>query len=111
MKGRRKKMANLKVKFLIDANSDTEELYLVGNVKQLGAWDLSKAVKLTLCHECGKYTVTKMLPAGEVVEFKVVKTQDWNSVEKGIWCEDIQNHSFIVEKGLKVEIVCHHFGA
>ena len=104
-------MENLKLQLLIYANVETEELYLVGNIKQLGAWDLKKAIKLTLCPKCGKYTVTKMLPKEEVVEFKVCKAQDWKFVEKGIWCEDIENHSFIVEKGLKVEIICHHFGA
>lgn len=104
-------MANTKIQFLVEANVSTEELYLVGNINQLGGWDLKKAVKLTLCPECGKYTVSKMIPAGAEVEFKIVKDLNWESVEKGSWNEDITNHTFTASKGLKVEIVCHNFGA
>lgn len=104
-------MANTKIQFLVKANNvSTNELYLVGNIKALGEWNAEKAVTLTYCAECGYFTVAKMIPAGETVEFKVLAAKTWDAVEKGIWCEDVMNHSFVAAKGVKVEIEIANFG-
>ena len=110
MKKGSKKMANTKVEFRIKTNQPVDELYLIGNVHALGEWELSKAVKLELCNECGCYTVSKMLPAGQTDEFKVLAKKDWNNVEKGYYNEEVLNHTFVAEKGMKVEIEVPNFG-
>ena len=100
-------MANTKIEFLVKAPA--EELYLVGNIAQLGEWNVAKAIKLNFCEECGKFTVTKMLPLGENIEFKVLAAKNWEAVEKGIWKEDLPNHAFVATKGTKVEIEISNF--
>ncbi len=101
-------MANTKVEFCVNAPKGLN-LYICGNVDALGAWDASKAVKLTYCEDCGCYTVAKLLPAGETVEFKVLAAKDWSKAEKGMWNEDLANHSFVVVKGTKVEVGVSNF--
>lgn len=101
-------MANTKVVIKVAAPA-SKELYLVGNTTALGAWNPSKAVKLEYCTECGKYTVTKMLPADETVEFKVLAAKSFDAVEKGANGEELQNHSFVVSKGLTVEVEVLNF--
>ena len=96
-------MANTKVEFFVKAPAGLN-LYLVGNVSALGEWDASKAVKLTYCDECGNYTLSKLLPAGENVEFKVLSAKSWDAVEKDVWKNDVPNHAFVVAKGSKVEV-------
>ncbi len=96
-------MANTKVEFLVKAPTDLD-LYIVGSVTALGEWNAEKGVKLTYCAECGKYTASKMLPAGENVEFKVVADKNWNAAEKGMYGEDLPNHAFVAAKGTKVEV-------
>ena len=99
----RKNMANTKIEFLVKAPVKAD-LYLVGNIPALGAWDAAKGVKLTYCEECGLYTASKLLPADTNVEFKVLAGKSWDAVEKGAWGEDVANHAFVAAKGTKVEI-------
>ncbi|MDE5715329.1 MAG: hypothetical protein K2I42_04275 [Anaeroplasmataceae bacterium] len=96
-------MANTKVEFLVKAPAGND-LYLVGNVLALGEWNATKGVKLTYCDECGLYTASKLLPAGENIEFKVLAGKSWDAVEKGTWGEDVPNHAFVASKGIKVEV-------
>ena len=96
-------MANTKIEFLVKAPQN-EELYLVGNIPALGEWNPTKGVKLSYCKECGKYTVSKLLPVDTNVEFKVLAGKTWDAVEKGNWGEDVANHAFVAAKGTKVEI-------
>lgn len=96
-------MANTKIEFIVNAPEGLD-VYLCGNVTALGDWNASKAVKLSYCSECGSYTGTKLLPAGEQVEFKVLKAKNWDAVEKGSHHEDVDNHTFVAEKGTKVEV-------
>lgn len=103
-------MANTKVEFSVKADSKYGTLYLVGNLPQLGAWSEAKAIELSFCEECGCYTASKMLPAGEIVEFKVLANKNWESVEKGYYQEDVTNHTFVASKGLKVEVEVPFFG-
>jgi len=100
-------MANTKVTIKVVA--PVGEVYIVGSTKNLGAWDAAKAVKLEYCNECNAFFTTKMLPLGETVEFKVLSAKSWDSVEKGIWGEELQNHSFVAEKGLDVVVEVSNF--
>ena len=97
-------MANTKVEIKVAVNTPCEEVYVVGSVPALGEWNPKKAVKLEKCEACGKYTVAKLLPAGEPVEFKVLCAKTWDSVEKGYNGEELPNHTMVPNKGLCVEV-------
>lgn len=100
---------NTKVEFKVSVSQDVEHVYVVGSVKALGEWDATKAVELEKCEECGKFTVSKLLPVGETVEFKVLSSKTWDAVEKGNFGEDVENHSLIVEPKLTVEVTVAKF--
>lgn len=102
-----KSMANTKVTIKVVAQA--KELYIVGSSKNLGEWDSEKAVKLEYCEKCNAFYTNKMFPIGSTVEFKVLADKTWARVEKGIWCEEIENHSFVAEKGLEVFVEVHNF--
>lgn len=100
-------MANTKVTIKVVSNA--QDLYIVGSTKNLGEWDAAKAVKLEYCAECNAFYTTKMLPAGETVEFKVLTAKDWANVEKGSYGEEVANHSFVAAKGLDVVVEVYNF--
>lgn len=97
-------MANTKVEIKVAVNTPCEEVYLVGSTPSLGEWNPKKAVKLEYCDSCKKYAVSKLLPAGETVEFKVLSAKSWDSVEKGANGEEVENHVIVPSKGLSVEV-------
>ena len=97
--------AQVTVKISVTANA--EKVYVVGNAANLGAWDAKKAVELKA--NDGKFEVSKKFDADAVVEFKVLAAKDWNAVEKGMWDEDLENHTFTATKGLVVEVGVDHF--
>ena len=102
------KAKTCKVEFKVSVPAGVEHVYVCGSVKGLGDWEVKVALELTYCEACGKFTASKMLPVDATVEFKVLADKSWDSVEKGLWHEDLPNHSFIVEKGLVVEVgVCN----
>ncbi len=100
-------MANTKVTIKVVSNAS--KLFIVGSTKNLGAWDAKKAVELEYCDKCGAFFTDKLLPAGEVVEFKVLTAKNWDNVEKGVWGEEVANHSFVAEKGLEVVVEVNNF--
>ena len=105
-------MANRKVVIkavLAHPELAVEDLYIVGSLKNLGAWDASKAVKMTKTSE-GAFEIIKQMPEGETVEYKLLAAPSWDAVEKGQFHEDFPNHSFVVEKGLEVLTEVHYFG-
>lgn len=105
-------MANKKVVIkavLVHPELAVEDLYIVGSLKNLGAWDASKAVKMKKADD-NTFVLDKMMPEGETVEFKILAAQSWDMVEKGQFHEDFPNHSFVVEKGLEVVTEVHYFG-
>lgn len=103
-------MANTKVEFKVSVNAECSEVYLVGSVLSLGQWNPKKAVKLEYCEACNKYTVSKLLPAGETVEFRLLAAKSWDAVEKGVWGEEVENHVIVPQKGLIVEVEVSNFG-
>ena len=98
-------MAKVTVKFVVKAN--TKKAYIVGNQANLGAWDPSKAVALTL--EDGVFTASKQFEANDFVEFKVLAAKTFDAVEKGVNGEEIANRTFTATKGLKVEASVANF--
>ena len=95
-------MSNVKVEFRVNSKA-ASEVYIVGNVVQLGNWDVKKAIKLDKTSD-GIFNVSKLLATGQLIEFKLLADKDWSRVEKGMYNEEIQNHIFTPEKGLIVEI-------
>ena len=93
----------------IKVNSNAKNVYIVGSTKNLGEWDAKKAVELEYCDKCGAFFTDKLLPAGEVVEFKVLTAKDWANVEKGAYGEEVANHSFVAAKGLEVVVEVNNF--
>lgn len=103
------KVAQTKVTFTVKTPYVVEEVYLCGSIDKLGAWDLKKALKCEYNPEKNEYTVSKLLPLGEIIEFKVLKGKSWDCVEKGYFNEEIQNRSILVEKGLNILIEVSNF--
>lgn len=79
-----------KVEFIVHATAG-DTIYICGNIPQLGSWDAKKAVALKK-NENGSYSVTKMLPENQMIEFKFLEKKDWATVEKGWYDEEIKNH-------------------
>lgn len=86
---------------------DGTEVYICGAAKTLGAWDAAKAVKVA--GKDGEFSKTLTLKKGETAEFKLLAYPNWQSVEKGIWYEEIANHVITAEKDTAVTIEVHHF--
>lgn len=103
------KAATAQVTVTIKVSAPAEKVYVVGNTANLGAWDAKKAVELKAV-EAGKFEASKKFDADAVVEFKVLAAKDWDAVEKGMWGEDLENHTFTAAKGLVVEAGVSKFG-
>ena len=103
------KASNGQVTVTFKVAADVEKVYVVGNTQNLGAWDCKKAVELKKTAD-GKFEVAKKFDANSTVDFKVLSAKDWEAVEKGIWGEELQNHSFTAAKGLAVEVGVSKFG-
>ena len=96
------------VKFNVTTKDSVEEVYLVGNTKNLGNWDTKKAVKMTKLSD-NTFKVQKRFLIGENVEYKVLATKVWENVEKGIFNEEVENHHFEGAKGHFEDIFVHYF--
>jgi hypothetical protein len=86
-----------------------EAIYLVGNTKEIGAWDVTKAKALKK-NKAGIYASTGIkFEKGTVVEFKICKTQDWNTVEKTVEGTELTNHVFTADEDKTVTIDVYRF--
>ena len=71
-----------------------ETIYLVGNTKEIGNWDVTKAQALKK-NKAGIYASTGIkFEKGTVVEFKICKAQSWDTVEKTVEGTELTNHTF-----------------
>ena len=69
-------------------------IYLVGNTKEIGNWDVTKAKALKK-NKAGIYASTGVkFEKGTVVEFKICKAQSWDTVEKTVEGTELTNHTF-----------------
>ena len=96
------------VTFTVNTKNPVQEVYIVGNTNNLGAWNTDNAIKLEKISE-NTFKVTKRFNVNENVEYKVVAKKSWNSVEKGIFTEEVENHHFVAEKGHFEDIFIHSF--
>lgn len=92
-------MANTKVEIRISTTA-SKEVYIVGSTASLGLWNPAKAVKLEYDEEKRIFHTTKLLPLGELVEFKVLSGKSWDAVEKGWYEEEVPNHLITPQKDL-----------
>ena len=79
------------------------KVLLSGNTSNLGFWNPNNA------KECKKiddthFTARCRFLINQEVEFKFVFENDWTSVEKGMWIEEIKNHTLVANKGLVINI-------
>lgn len=96
------------IDFTVTTKNATESVYLVGNTKNLGAWETKNAAKMTKVGE-NTFTLRKRFELGVEVEYKVVAAKTWKNVEKGIFTEDVENHHFEAVKGHFEDIYVHSF--
>lgn len=84
-----------------------QDLFLSGNISQLGSWDVKRALALS----AGKYTekqplwyTFERLPAGTMFEYKYVLkgTED----KKSVW-ETGRNREFLVPATCEVSVAIH----
>ena len=102
-------MANVRVLFTVSPKTPYDNLYIVGSTSSLGNWNPKKATMLKYNAEINAFVATKILPAGETVEYKFITMKDWNGVEKGIWNEEINNRVVVPFKGLKLDLTIETF--
>ena len=97
------------IKFYVkkmNPNYEINSLYLVGNIKELGGWDLKKALKMEFVND--HFELNVLLPK-EHLEFKILEKKDWNFVEKGMWCEEIINHHYDLANDREIEDLIFNF--
>ncbi len=97
------------VKLAENAQLTQKEIYAVGNVAKLGAWDLDKAISLKYIKSLGGYSVSRKFNVGTEIEFKLLNAKSWNNVEKGMFNEEIKNHNVIVNEDTTIVIDVYHW--
>ncbi len=93
--------------YLVLLTKQDNDLYVTGNVSELGLWDPKKALKLDKVYD-NFYKIDLDLPTCNL-EFKVVAAKTFDSVEKGIWKEEIANHKYYLDTDLVIEDIVHNF--
>lgn len=85
------------VTFCVDnqSNQQFDEVFVCGNHKKLGEWNPAKALCVKK-NAKGVLSIDRKFIPGEVIEYKVLNAQDWANVEKGVWGEEVQNHTVTV---------------
>lgn len=107
-KRRKKSSGRHRVKFYaVILTRAPKNLYLVGNMPELGSWDPQKGVKLHKVYD-NFYQISVLLPEGHL-EFKIVGQNDYAHVEKGIFLEEIKNHHYEINSSLLIEDIIHSF--
>lgn len=69
-----------------------QNVYIVGNIPELGNWDPTAAIGPAVCPNYPTWNMEISLPAGEEIEFKAIKKDEAGNVE---W-ESGSNHSYTV---------------
>ncbi|MCR5112704.1 MAG: hypothetical protein K6A63_02070 [Acholeplasmatales bacterium] len=84
--------------------ADAKELYVISNYVD---WNPDKAIKMDL--ENGQFTLTEFYPRGFDLQFKITSNPGWEGVEKGMFGEEIENHTYTLDKDIEVEDIIHNF--
>ncbi len=92
------------VKFVINLvkQSDVKELYLIGNIAELGSWNPKQGIKLEKIND-KRYETNILIPINTILEFKISKDKTWYGVEKGIFKEEIRNHAYFINRDVIIE--------
>ena len=69
-----------------------QNVYLAGDIAELGGWDVSKAIGPASCPNYPTWTMTVNVPAGQTISFKAIKK---NSDGSAVW-EGGSNHTYTV---------------
>ena len=82
------------VQFTVNEATTTwgENIYISGNVPEIGNWDVDLAAGPALCPDYPTWTIFIDVPSGETVEWKAIKKGSNTSVE---W-QSGDNNSFVV---------------
>ena len=102
-------MGKCRVTFNITSDVKCDSVFLVGNIKELGDWNVEKALEAKYDEKSNSYKLVKQLEAGTEVAFKICSANSWDNVEKGEWSSEIENHTFVVAKGLVVKAHVKYF--
>ena len=95
----------VKVVFNAELNgANANDLYVITNFVD---WNPDKAIKMD--YENGQFTLTEFYPRGFDLEFKITSNPGWEGVEKGMFGEEIENHSYTLDKDIVVEDIIHNF--
>lgn len=102
------KTSTVSFKVVLDGPT-VEKIYIVGSTPNLGSWDPKGAILLKKDLD-GNFVVNKRFPLDTEIQYKVLSEKNFDSVERGIWKEEIENHkvSASTSKVLS-EIVVHNF--
>lgn len=105
-------MATVKINFEVELQNlptDMEKIYLVGNDNKLGAWNPEEAVALKRTKTSPIYKGFRSIEEGTIIEFKVLKEQNWDTVEKGAGFEEITNRVLTVKTPETVKITVQNW--
>ena len=83
------------------------EIYLVGNVDELGNWNPENA--LTLVKKNNVYTKTKTFFAGEKIEFKFLLNKTFDKVELDENFVEIANREFVCNESQTINLTVKNF--
>lgn len=92
-------------KTLYEATSKASDLYLVLSTNN---WDITHALKMNKEDE-NTFRSEILVPKNTHLEFKICKSNSWDDVEKGIWKEEIKNHSYHIIDDIIIEDLIHNF--
>lgn len=99
------KMVHLTCRLVDNAVGKADKLYMISN---LGNWDLNKAILMNKLDD-NLFDITLAVEPGYKLEFKVLRDKNWNSIEKGIWNEEIKNHTYLIDDDMSVFDLIHNF--
>ncbi len=92
-------------KLLYCATNEADDLYIVTNTNN---WDPKLAVKMNKIND-NLFDANIKFPEGTKLEFKILRSDSFKDVEKGIWKEEIVNHHYVVNQNLEIEDLIHNF--
>lgn len=96
-----------RVRFVVTTPHAVRKLYICGNTKNLGEWNPVNAKELH--KKENHFEIVKLFNVGETVSFKILEKMTWERVEIGYWYEEVNNHSFVAQNGLVVNIEVPNF--
>ena len=88
-------------------DKDVDCIYICGNHAKLGNWNPAKALKVK--KENGVFRIVRRFNEGETLEYKVLCKPNWEGVDKGMWGEEIVNHTVVVERATQSAVTVYNW--